>query len=1188
MIKSIKKFFIPFVALMLAVTMIFSVACQPIGDDGKNDGDNTTQTPPAENPDGENNENNDAMYTVTFMVDGEVLDTQEVKSGSTVTPPTAPPKDGRMFTGWFESLASTTAYDFTKPITSNLTLIAKYADFDEGITAVGGYNESLYVVFEETAPQNAVVEYAPAGGNSWTKVDAPLIRKASSTEARVDILGLAAGSYNVRVTTSTGNAVQISAPITVAAYDRSGYAHFGYTAGVGAYNDDGTLKSGALVIYLTDENKNDVLDSAYVNGEKVDISKYMVATASATGVTLGQQKGIGELLNNRRYSGNDRANVGITKLCQVYGAVAVRVLGTVSAEISGTMNSSIKGLTDYDSLGNGGSTGDNGRMARIVNAHDLTIEGVGEDASIFGWGVHFIANDANYKTSGLGKSFEVRNLTFQNYPEDAVGMEGQQGNLNNSGSVSDSSSPSAELYSPVERCWVHHNTFLPGYAKDPAESDKAEGDGSCDFKRGQYFTLAYNYFENCHKTNLLGANGKTIQFNITMHHNWWNGCAARQPLARRANIHFYNNYISGTSDTVSSMRALSYMFSEANYYYTCSRPVAYKSEDGGTGIVKSFNDVFLNCYRDNSSTKVSARDEYVDNSCSFIARGIDYSSFDTNPALFYYDAANKVSDCFLETAINARKTVISHAGANGKGITPAPDLNDYTPASAVSVKEEGDTVIALPTAKADTVVNGVMFNGLTGTSSGTIKFKGQGITFTLAAEAEITVTGTASAADNYPELVRADGTIMAAKFNGTIRVVLPAGTYFITSGIGLLAGTNAKESTVSELKFAGTSASSVERVQAAKDAINAIPSTAALTDGYYEKLTAARAAYNALTAKEKAEFDSAIYAKLEAAENAYGSLLIAQFKSLVGAIGTVNANSYDKISAAQAAYDKLTSAQKAQVTAEKATLDAAWAEFEKYEVSNVIDMIDAFAAKVNGTSESADRATIEALIAESDAIEAAYSRLSDDTEDGPSQKAQVTNYSKFVEAIAKLEGFNNIFAFRDQLEYFKNHNVTMSDASQINELQKLYNALTATQKNALTQTEKQLYESVLAQFAELQKAIISCSFEDGVASNSMFTLGEKHNPRTESFTAPDGTTLSSALKMESGTSVSFTTTDAKVLTLYFTSRSSGNKIKIDGTSYAVAQSGDYYIVTLTIAAGAHKIEKDSTNVDLFYLTLAAA
>ena len=44
----------------------------------------------------------------------------------------------------------------------------------------------------------------------------------------------------------------------ISAYDRSGYAHFNYEEGVGAYNDDGTLKDGAIVVYVTEATKNTV------------------------------------------------------------------------------------------------------------------------------------------------------------------------------------------------------------------------------------------------------------------------------------------------------------------------------------------------------------------------------------------------------------------------------------------------------------------------------------------------------------------------------------------------------------------------------------------------------------------------------------------------------------------------------------------------------------------------------------------------------------------------------------------------------------------------------------------------------------------------------------------------------------------------------------------------------------------
>lgn len=104
----------------------------------------------------------------------------------------------------------------------------------------------------------------------------------------------------------------------------------------------------------------------------------------------------------------------------------------------------IDGLTDYDSNDYGGSVGDNGHMARMKSAKDVTIEGVGTDAAMDGWGIHFMS-ETSTTAAGLGKSFEVRNITFMNQPEDAIGMEGVQ-----EGSV---------ITAPVERCWIHNNEF---------------------------------------------------------------------------------------------------------------------------------------------------------------------------------------------------------------------------------------------------------------------------------------------------------------------------------------------------------------------------------------------------------------------------------------------------------------------------------------------------------------------------------------------------------------------------------------------------------------------------------------------------------------------------------------------------------------------------------------------------------
>ena len=96
----------------------------------------------------------------------------------------------------------------------------------------------------------------------------------TSAGLRVDIPGVPAGTYSVSLTTAKGTIVQSG--LEVNAQDRSGYAHFDYTAGVGAYQDNGALKPNAIVLYVTDDNKDTVSvtakDGTTVKG--IDVSRH--------------------------------------------------------------------------------------------------------------------------------------------------------------------------------------------------------------------------------------------------------------------------------------------------------------------------------------------------------------------------------------------------------------------------------------------------------------------------------------------------------------------------------------------------------------------------------------------------------------------------------------------------------------------------------------------------------------------------------------------------------------------------------------------------------------------------------------------------------------------------------------------------------------------------------------------------
>ena len=1102
-------------------------------------------------------------YTVTFDSNGgSAIAPQTVEEGKKAFKPNNPELAGQQFKGW---LLNGNPFSFDNIITGDITLVASWSPLDAKIQGYGAYDESLYVEWSDGAPSQASVQYRLKGDNTWQDVDQELIRAKAGANgvARVDVLGITAGDYDIKVQPSGGASPIELSDIAVTAYDRSGYAHFNYSEGVGAYYDDGTIKDNTLVIYVTDENKNTV-NYGYVDGQKVDLSQY-----------LYQGKGgIGWILNNRAYSGQIN-NYGITKLCNTYGAVAVRFIGTVNAEkdetAAGAKVSLIDGLTAYNSEENGGTKGDNGRMARMISAKNLTIEGIGEDATIYGWGLHLVNNDTNYQTTKAGSNFEVRNLTFANYPEDAIGMEGNV------------QEPQSEYTkAPVSHCWVHNNTFLPGYCASPAESDKAEGDGSCDFKRGEYFTLSYNYFTDCHKTNLIGASTKNYQYNITMHHNWWNNCGSRVPYVRNANVHFYNNYVStaddGENDYVHDADGTSFIFSESNYYFNSKQITR-------GGIVKSWENTCYGCWGNKGTFKtVNTRDEAVSNSCVY-RDGKSLANFDTDPTLFYYNTQTKQSDCLLDDSITARLKVMQYAGVSGwynnnpKKDSSTPfktNVVQHTPTTAVPVPDEGELAITMPSSKNDTTVNGVMFHNLSGIpSTGSIKGKGQIITFMLTTEAEVSFTASAGSEDYLAELVKSDGTLYVCK-GSQVNVTLPAGTYSISSGTATRTGSNAKEVTISDLKFKATANSAKIKLEALDQAITAIGE---VTLSSKDAIANAKTLYDNLKDEEKATFESTYPGKIATLNQAIAKLSelqVENVKTLISAIGEVNENSYPSIKAARDAYNELTTEQKSGVsnygTLTKAESD--WANVAvvsiNKQITNLTDVSDWTVSKGKDTIYNAKTSY--------ETVKSAYEALT------TAQQGQVNNYSKVTNGLTKIGELLNEIDFTTELS-------KITDASALTKTEcqsivDLYNKLTTAQKAQYA--ENATYKAVMARLETLNNQSIVAIFTKGdtsLASDAGFTVnGKKGYKGTSQTFTYNGKEYDSPLKLQSGDTVTFSTAVAmKVVIKLHTGGSS--KITLDGTSYTADSDG---IITInSVAAGNHTIGRDG-EAWLCYVELAPA
>jgi len=128
-------------------------------------------------------------YTVTYVIDGEVVDTQTIEHGAKIAEPTAPTKDKANFAGWFSDEA---AWDFDNDtVSADVTLYAKWSD-------VPVFHISGKVV-EET--DNKDVKVTVSGATVELKLGTTLIATETTDENGTFYFGgQKAGDYNVVVT----------------------------------------------------------------------------------------------------------------------------------------------------------------------------------------------------------------------------------------------------------------------------------------------------------------------------------------------------------------------------------------------------------------------------------------------------------------------------------------------------------------------------------------------------------------------------------------------------------------------------------------------------------------------------------------------------------------------------------------------------------------------------------------------------------------------------------------------------------------------------------------------------------------------------------------------------------------------------------------------------------------------------
>ncbi|MFI1745306.1 pectate lyase family protein [Thalassobellus sediminis] len=215
----------------------------------------------------------------------------------------------------------------------------------------GSWLETAYVKWQPFTGAESYNVYYTGEGITNQKIDTQLIR-CYDGYFRADILGLKAGSYTISVAPVIGGTEgtpSVTDAISVLAHDRTGFA-FSKGRIPGAYNLDGTPKSNAVILYITEDSKDTI-------------------ELTVTGANANPCIGLETILEGFK-KGNDNRPLIVRLIGQITD-LAYMSKGDIVLENSNNINGSI------------------------------TLEGVGDDAVADGWGIR-IKNASNIEIRNIG------------------------------------------------------------------------------------------------------------------------------------------------------------------------------------------------------------------------------------------------------------------------------------------------------------------------------------------------------------------------------------------------------------------------------------------------------------------------------------------------------------------------------------------------------------------------------------------------------------------------------------------------------------------------------------------------------------------------------------------------------------------------------------------------------------------
>lgn len=448
-----------------------------------------------------------------------------------------------------------------------------------------GWQESAYLKwapFEGASSYNVYVDDK--------KIDAQLVRQYKSYY-RADVLGLKEGTYSVKVVPVNADGKEIAGANTasnlvVKSYNREGFAHFKY-AGVGAYNNDGTLKAGAKVLYITAKTAKTV----------------------STTVNTGKQETI----------------TGLQSIIDAYSKgkdttpIAFRIIGKVN-------------LSDLDHI----SSSAEGLQVKGKGAHsvmNMTFEGVGDDATVYGFG--FLLRNT--------KSVEFRNFAIMHCLDDAMSLDTNNSHVwihnmdlfyGKKGSAADQAKGdgTVDIKGDSKYVTVAYNRFW--------DNGKASMCGMKSETGENWITYHHNWFD--HSDSRM-ARVRTMS--VHMYNNYYQHCDVYGIGATSgSSIFMESNYFDAVKRPI--MSSLQGTDAKGDGTFSSEKGGLIKAY-GNVFANKPDNFSYITYAENNTSFdayEVSDPSEQVPASVKTLVGGTSYNNFDTDPSLMYAYAADKAED----------------------------------------------------------------------------------------------------------------------------------------------------------------------------------------------------------------------------------------------------------------------------------------------------------------------------------------------------------------------------------------------------------------------------------------------------------------------------------------------------------------------------------------------------------------